>query len=667
MHLEKLESDGIMRLTLRTLLAWLDDTLPPKDVARIGRQLHSSKFAQDLSRRIRRVVRQRRLTVPGMGTNTPIDSNIIGAYLDNSLPGDQTSAVESLALNSDVHLAEIAACHQILSLLEQPIETSSDTHAKMYRLVKGPEARIQSERWLEQTRDRATINQAELHLDLDGLDHVSLETLVTSSFNRHRPKFITGILFFGLMMFGLSQWLDIQSGPRLATLSNSLKPVSQDHNHDVELNDHASAETSPPQPANKSEEVVVLTDSADKKQAIESVPVVEKSDVPVAPIDQVNKLAFLFPDFTTLLSKSKDSIFLVSDAVPDQPGNQAAGSRQWEKLNPGDSRTQGTVRFASAEPTRFTTPTGDIEIQSGSLLDWYSSGTPILWQGQMRFASKTGCALTVRIDKKNEMKLLVHPDSTIVISRMNLKMDQSDLTTPLAFSPALLILEKGNADFTFQEKIIHCSKEKAVSLTYNEADASLKYSEVVPAPIVEPTPAVVSTKMVTEAMNRYLNNNRPLPVGIMDAVSDKIKAVRDLALNIAVWIDRDDIIVNALTDLGNIELRASAVDAIRKSALLRTGAAPRITMKLAQELELDRDTSRLLNQLLVNPDAKGDLSWKKVLVENLENPSLLIRQLALEHLMKIAARDDMGYKPENPSKKGFEAWQSWLGMDGVID
>ena len=113
MYLEKLESDGIMRLTLRTLLAWLDDTLPPKDVARIGRQLYSSKFAQDLSRRIRRVVRQRRLTVPGMGTNTPIDSNIIGAYLDNSLPGDQTSAVESLALNSDVHLAEIAACHQI--------------------------------------------------------------------------------------------------------------------------------------------------------------------------------------------------------------------------------------------------------------------------------------------------------------------------------------------------------------------------------------------------------------------------------------------------------------------------------------------------------------------------------------------------------------------------
>lgn len=656
-----------MRLTLRTLLAWLDDTLPPKDVARIGRQLHISKFAQDLSRRIRRVVRQRRLTVPGMGTNTPIDSNIIGAYLDNSLPGDQTSAVESLALNSDVHLAEIAACHQILSLLEQPIETSSDTHSRMYRLVKGPEARMQSERWLEQTRDRTTKNQAKLDLKLDGISHGSLETSVTSSFTSHRPKFIAGILFFGLMMFGLSQWLNIQSGPRIATISNSTKPVPQDQNHDVELNDQVAVETSPPQPANKSEEVAVLTDSADKKQAEKLVPLVEKSDVLVAPVDKVNKLAFLFPDFTALLSKSKESIFLVSDVVPDQPGNQVAGSRQWKKLNPGDSRTQGTVRFASAESTRFTTPTGDIEIQSGSLLDWDSSGTPILWQGQLRFSSKTGCALTIRIDKKNELKLIVHPETAIVISRTNPKVDQSDLKTPLAMSPAFIILEKGNAEFTLLDKKIQCSKAKAISLIYNEADSTFKYSEVVPAPIAEPTPELVSTKMVTEAMNRYLNNNRPLPVGIMDAVSDKIKAVRDIALNIAVWIDRDDILVNALTDLGNNELRGSAVDAIRKSALLRTGAAPRIAMKLAQELELDRDTSRLLNPLLVIPDSKGDLSWKKVLVESLKNPSLLIRQLSLEHLMKIASRDDMGYNPENPSKKGLEAWQSWLAIDGVID
>ena len=660
-----------MRLTLRTLLAWLDDTLPPKDVARIGRQLHGSKFAQDLSRRIRRVVRQRRLTVPGMGSNTPIDSNIIAAYLDNSLPGDQTSAVESLALNSDVHLAEIAASHQILSLLEQPIETSSDTHAKMYRLLKGPEARIQSDRWLQQSRDRATKNQAEIKLEVDGVDLDMLDSPATSSFTRHRPKFIAGILFFGLIMFGISQWLDIHSGARLAVRLDPPKAVIQDQNQDTESNDQASDEITSEQPAMKSNEipanVAATTDSTDKKQAVEPAPVVEKSEVPVTPDDHINKTAFLFPDFTSFIAKSKDSIFLVSDVVPDQPDNQMVGSRQWKKLNPGDSRTHGTVRFASAESTKITTTTGDIEIQTGALLEWPSSGPPILWQGQLRFASKTGFTLVIRIDKKNEIKLLVHPDSTMIISRTNLKMDPSDLTIPLAPSPAFIILEKGSADFSFQDKKIQCSKEKAVVLTYNETNNSIKYSELTPAPIVEWSSEAVSQKMITEAMNRYLDKNRTLPVEIMDAVSDKIKAVRDLALNIAVWIDRDDIIVNALTELGNSELRGSAVEAVRKSALIRTTAAPRIATKLAQELELDLEASRLLNRLLVIPESKGDLSWKKVLVENLENPSLLIRQLSIEHLMKIAARDDMGYKPENPSKKGVEAWQSWLGMDGVID
>ncbi|MFM7591283.1 MAG: hypothetical protein ACKO85_05750, partial [Isosphaeraceae bacterium] len=134
-----------MRLTLRTLLAWMDDTLPPKDVARIGRQLQNSKFAQDLGQRIQRVIRQRRLSVPGMGTNTPIDANVVSAYLDNNLPPEQLAAVESLCLNSDVHLAEVAACHQILVLLEQPVEISPSQYSAMYRLVKGNESRLPSD------------------------------------------------------------------------------------------------------------------------------------------------------------------------------------------------------------------------------------------------------------------------------------------------------------------------------------------------------------------------------------------------------------------------------------------------------------------------------------------------------------------------------------------
>ena len=53
-----------MRLTLRTLLAWLDDTLSPSEVREIGKQVAESPFAKELVEKIHKVTRQRRLTIP---------------------------------------------------------------------------------------------------------------------------------------------------------------------------------------------------------------------------------------------------------------------------------------------------------------------------------------------------------------------------------------------------------------------------------------------------------------------------------------------------------------------------------------------------------------------------------------------------------------------------
>ena len=44
-----------MRLTLRTLLAWMDDTLEHGQVKEIGRQVSDSPFAQELTARIKQV------------------------------------------------------------------------------------------------------------------------------------------------------------------------------------------------------------------------------------------------------------------------------------------------------------------------------------------------------------------------------------------------------------------------------------------------------------------------------------------------------------------------------------------------------------------------------------------------------------------------------------
>jgi hypothetical protein len=92
--------------------------------------------------RIKEVTRRRRITTPAPGgPGSKVDPNAIAGYLDNALPPDALADVESLALASDVHLAEIAACHQILTIvLGEPARVPPTAHQRMYGLVKPPES-----------------------------------------------------------------------------------------------------------------------------------------------------------------------------------------------------------------------------------------------------------------------------------------------------------------------------------------------------------------------------------------------------------------------------------------------------------------------------------------------------------------------------------------------
>jgi len=115
--------------------------LEPAQAKQIGAKVADSEQARELTERIKQVTRRRRLTTPPTSGPGGIDPNTIAEYLDNEVTAEKAAEVEQICLASDVHLAEVAACHQILTLvLGEPALVPPAAKQKMYALVKGPES-----------------------------------------------------------------------------------------------------------------------------------------------------------------------------------------------------------------------------------------------------------------------------------------------------------------------------------------------------------------------------------------------------------------------------------------------------------------------------------------------------------------------------------------------
>ena len=718
-----------MRLTLRTLIAYLDDELQADQAKEIGQKLTESGYATALVERIKEVMRRRRLSAPELfGKGAGLDPNLVAEYLDSELTPAEVVDVEKICLDSDMHLAEVAACHQILTLvLGDPVEVRSETRSRMYGL--GPVA----------TSDSVRAN------DFEGLsrDHEARQIpMIASALNPSRngsgeqalPDYLrpksswrrTGLLVL-VVLIGVGWLSSLLSDP---TVRSGFRPGSRVDGDASLPETQATSEKSPSDNAVSQNNEPVKDHSIDQPIArIDSSTVSKPKNIRV---DSTKELPGSEPEQSVVALDNKPNRTKPVAVVPTPP--QPA-----EAVNPPEPDTppvklmptqklsrvskEGIVlRFepeaddflvlprvvllkagdhlACPEPFRADFMIGDdlcsfaiiggtsvkylgpdeqssvgFDVQQGALLFEAHGLRPADENGAEVQAQKPSLPITLMIHgHRGRLELL--SDNVVCgieVHRLEPNRFETDPAAP-GFMAALHVAQ-GTARFVTSDGRTATVEGPGFLAITSGATATEKKSEIGRASQLilpdwlEPDPKRAATKLkrpYNAAFEKEFDAEQLLQLSLPAVINNPRPALSELAVKCLALTDSYGPLVKALSQGDHREARLAAISGLRQWLPVESRHRALLKAELAKFfLPSDAEAVYRLLWGFDHDDAKTPAT-SRALVGWLDSEQLAIRELAFFHVQKLTGLKHE-YSPINPPgqrRAAVDRWYSHLEKKG---
>ena len=604
-----------MRLTLRTLIAWLDDTLTPAEVKAIGHQVSESPFAKELIERIHRVTRQRRFTVPPDSGSDATDANTVASYLDNELGDDAINEFEKRCLTSDVHLAEVASAHQILSMIGHKAKVPSDAKNRMYRLVRGREA-----------SPKPKVRSA-TQLPAETPSHPSVRWTAPT---RTKPKVLE------------------RFGPLVAVLGL------------IAILGYMAARSLQNEPARAPVEVATptppLVQPAPVAPVVAPVAVVATTepDNAVSKASETPKVADVAP--LSVDPNEVGSIAGINGMVLQSPLDVAT----WE-LVVAKSSLKPQVRIINLAPFRnlIKTSAGEITLVDSTEVvfdptDRDEAAQFELRRGQVVVQEVSSRSLPYNI-RLGGMTLTITPGpgQSIGLERV-VTLDPTAVEPP----PPHLQIHIADGKATLQVGDVKQTIEGPGEVTLQASgQLSEKTSQPIPGWVTD-APQSAFDKETASQFGTFLRPGRPILANLVEAMDDPQPKVKEFAaMGLGTLGDMESVVI-ALDRKDHPAFHRSVVEVLRNG--LAQGGEPTKAVRAALARQYEEPWPKATEQLIIGfPATAGDEATLNLLVEDLGNgPTRGIRALALDNLRALTGRDSLEYDPDNPTEgKGLRAWQ----------